>query len=143
MLEAGISSLRWLMEKQKGEDGCFRPVGSNGFWHKGGEPAQHDQQPVEAAAAVSACIEALNATGDEYWRGEANRAFDWFLGENDLNAPVYDPATGGCHDGLHPSRVNENQGAESTLSFLLGLAEMKLLDNVTAAFQKSLPGFKV
>ncbi|MEI7865657.1 MAG: glycosyltransferase family 4 protein, partial [Chthoniobacterales bacterium] len=138
MLEAGISSLRWLMEKQSGEDGCFRPVGSNGFWRKGGEPAQHDQQPLEAAAAVSACIEALNATGDEHWRREANRAFDWFLGANDLKSPVYDPATGGCHDGLHPSRVNENQGAESTLSFLLALAEMKLLDNVTAAFDKPL-----
>jgi hypothetical protein len=63
---------------------------------------------------------------------------DWFLGANDLKSPVYAPATGGCHDGLHPSRVNENQGAESTLSFLLALAEMKLLDNVTAAFHKPL-----
>jgi len=137
MRDTGLNSLRWLMENQRGERGCFRPVGSNGFWHRGQRPAEYDQQPIEAAAAVSACIEALNTTGDEFWRGEAQRAFDWFLGSNDLNEVLYDFSTGGCRDGLHSNRVNQNEGAESTLSFLLALAEMKALDNATAAFQRA------
>ena len=122
--------------RQRGEGGCFRPIGSNGFWRKGGQPAAFDQQPVDAAAAVGACIEAYNATADENWRAEAIRAFDWFLGANDLGELLYDPATGGCRDGLHPNRTNQNQGAESTLSFLLALAEMKALDNASAAFSE-------
>ena len=137
MRESGLRSLRWLMENQCGERGCFRPVGSNGFWQRGGRPAEYDQQPIEAAATVSACIEALNATGDEYWRGEAQRAFDWFLGSNDLNEVLYDFSTGGCRDGLHASRLNQNEGAESTLSFMMALAEMKALDNATAAFERA------
>jgi hypothetical protein len=76
---------------------------------------------------VSACIEAFNATGDPAWEQSAKRAFDWFLGANDLRLPLYDPSTGGCFDGLHDNRVNQNQGAESTLSFLLALAEMHAL----------------
>ena len=120
---------------QRGEGGCFRPVGSNGFWRKGSDPAEFDQQPIEAAAAVGACIEAFNTTGDEHWRREASRAFDWFLGTNDLGEPLYDPATGGCRDGLHPNRANQNEGAESTLSFLMALAEMKALDNASASFR--------
>ena len=136
MRDTGLKSLRWLMDNQRGERGCFRPIGSNGFWHRGQQPAEYDQQPIEAAAAVSACIEALNTTGDAYWRGEAQRAFDWFLGSNDLNELLYDFSTGGCRDGLHANRVNQNEGAESTLSFLLALAEMKALDNATAAFHR-------
>ena len=139
MQQAGLQSLRWLMENQRGEGGCFRPIGSNGFWRKGGTPAEYDQQPVEAAAAVSACIEAFNTTSDPWWRAEAQRAFDWFLGSNDLNEFLYDAATGGCRDGLHANRANQNQGAESTLSFWLALTEMKALDNATASFQHSFP----
>ena len=134
MRDAGLQSLRWLMDHQRGEGGCFRPVGSNGFWHRGGTPAEFDQQPIEATAAVSACIEAFNTTGDIHWRNEATRAFDWFLGANDLGELIYDPASGGCRDGLHPNRANQNQGAESTLSFWLALSEMKALDNASAAF---------
>ena len=135
MREDGLRSLRWLMDHQRGEGGCFRPIGSNGFWRQGGQPAEFDQQPIEAAAAVGACIEAFNTTGDEHWRSEAQRAFDWFLGTNDLGEPLYDPATGGCRDGLHPNRANQNEGAESTLSFLMALAEMKALDNASASFR--------
>ena len=135
MREAGVESLRWLMDHQRGEGGCFRPVGSNGFWHQGSPAAEFDQQPIEAAAAVSACIEAFNTTGDDHWRRETTRAFDWFLGTNDLGKPLYDPANGGCRDGLHPNRANQNEGAESTLSFLLALAEMKALDNASASFR--------
>lgn len=135
MLETGIASLRWLMENQTGLDGCFRPVGSEGFWRRGRKPAMFDQQPLEAAAAVEACIEAFHATGDPHWRSEAERAFGWFTGANDLGLPIADAATGGCHDGLHDNRVNRNQGAESTLAYLVSLVRMREL----AAFPATQP----
>jgi hypothetical protein len=90
--------------------------------------ADFDQQPLEALAMASACHAALRATGDTFWSQEARRAFEWFLGRNDLTLPLYDFGTGGCSDGLHHDRVSENQGAESSLAFLLSLAEMKLTD---------------
>jgi hypothetical protein len=124
----GVRALHWLVGVQKSARGDFRPIGSNGFYPKGGEPARFDQQPVEAQATVSACLEAYHATKDTTWLGEARTAFAWFLGRNDLGLPLYDPGTGGCYDGLLQDRVNLNQGAESTLAFLLALAEMSLLE---------------
>ncbi len=131
MTEAGLESLGWLAELQRADaDGShFVPIGSNGFYQRGGERARFDQQPVEAQAMVSACLEAHRVTGDNRWRKEARRAFDWFIGRNDLNLPIYDPTTGGCRDGLHPDRRNENQGAESTLAFLQVLLELRLAEN--------------
>ena len=123
-LKIGLTSLRWLVTLQKGQSGCFRPIGSNGFYQRDGERADFDQQPVEAQAMVSACHEAFRATRDPSWSKEAKRAFEWFLGRNDLGLPLYDFSTGGCSDGLHVERVSENQGAESTLAFHLALAEM-------------------
>ncbi|MDB6070858.1 MAG: glycosyl transferase family 1 [Verrucomicrobiales bacterium] len=123
-LEIGLKSLRWLASIQRTQAGNFRPIGSNGFYVRDGARADYDQQPVEAQAMVSACLEAFHATGDAFWTREARRAFEWFLGRNDLGLPLYDPGNGGCGDGLHVDRVNENQGAESTLAFLLSLAEM-------------------
>jgi hypothetical protein len=126
MIEAGIESLKWLVgEQHRNGDGIFVPIGSNGFYVEGKEKARFDQQPVEACATVSACLEAYRVTKDPQWREHAQVAFSWFLGKNDLQAPLYDPATGGCRDGLHPDRMNENQGAESTLSFLMALLEMQ------------------
>ena len=128
MLSAGLESLNWLMETQRCRtNGHFVPVGSQGFYHQDGAQARFDQQPIEAAGAVSACLEAYHATGDDRWRGEAWSAFNWFLGDNDLQLPLYDSVTGGCRDGLHPDRANENQGAESTLSFLMASLEMRSL----------------
>jgi glycosyltransferase involved in cell wall biosynthesis len=126
MTEAGLESLNWLGALQSSKEGHFVPIGSNGFYHEGGERARFDQQPVEAQGMVSACLEAFRITGDKFWKKEARRAFEWFLGYNDLNLPIYDPTTGGCRDGLHPDRVNENQGAESTLAFLQSLLELRL-----------------
>lgn len=123
-LETGLESLRWLAERQKAAAGHFRPIGSNGFHERNGMRADFDQQPVEAQAMVSACLTAFRATGDPLWWREARRAFEWFLGRNDLGLPLHDPASGGCRDGLHHDRVNENQGAESTLAFQIALAEM-------------------
>ena len=131
MTEAGLESLSWLADLQRAdaEGGHFVPIGSNGFYQRGGERDRFDQQPVEAQAMVSACLEAYRVTGDNRWRKEARRAFEWFLGRNDLNLPIYDPTTGGCRDGLHPDRPNENQGAESTLAFLQALLELRLAEN--------------
>ncbi len=123
-VHAGLTSLRWLASIQKTQSGCFRPIGSNGFYSRDGARADFDQQPVEAQAMVSASLYACRITGDAVWSREARRAFEWFLGRNDLGLPIYDPLSGGCGDGLHPDRVNANQGAESTLAFHLALAEM-------------------
>lgn len=130
MAEAGLRSLDWLAAIQRGESGQFVPIGNRGFYRRGGERARFDQQPIEAYSMVSACLEAHRMTGEERWYREAQRAFDWFLGRNDLRLPLYDPTTGGCRDGLQPDGVNQNQGAESTLSFLLALAEMRLAQHV-------------
>src|SRR4051812_48549660 len=130
MISAGLESLDWLLEVQRCEaNGHFVPIGSQEFYRQNGEKARFDQQPLEAAGAVSACLQAYRATGDSRWRGEAWSAFNWFLGSNDLQLSLYDSTTGGCRDGLHPDRANENQGAESTLSFLMALLEMRALQD--------------
>ena len=130
MISAALGALDWLSITQRSEtNGHFVPIGSQGFYHQGGARARFDQQPIEAAGAVSACLEAYRITGDSRWRTEAWSAFNWFLGDNDLQLPLYDSVSGGCRDGLHPDRANENQGAESTLSFLMALLEMRSLQD--------------
>jgi glycosyltransferase involved in cell wall biosynthesis len=126
MIEAGMDSLKWLVGEQYRDDkDIFVPIGSSGFFIEGSDKARFDQQPVEACATVSACLEVYKLTEEGQWLEEARRVFGWFLGKNDLQVPLYDTVTGGCKDGLHPDRVNENQGAESTLSFLMALLEMQ------------------
>jgi glycosyltransferase involved in cell wall biosynthesis len=129
MVSTGLEALEWLTTIQRCEmNGHFVPVGSHGFYSKKTEKARFDQQPVEACAVVSASLQAYRATGKSRWLKEAWTAFNWFLGDNDLQIALYDPITGGCRDGLHPDRANENQGGESTLSFLMALLEMRRLD---------------
>jgi glycosyltransferase involved in cell wall biosynthesis len=128
MTTAGTSSLAWLASIQCSEEGYFAPIGSNGFYRRGERKALFDQQPLEACAMVSACLEAGRVTGEERWAEHARRAFGWFLGQNHIQQSLYDATTGGCRDGVHTDRLNENQGAESTLSFLLALAEMRSAD---------------
>ena len=132
-LEIGLKSLGWLASVQKTQAGHFRPIGSNGFYERDGTHAYFDQQPVEAQAMVAASLEAFRATQDAAWSREAKRAFEWFLGRNDLGVPLYDSSSGGCSDGLHHDRVNENQGAESTLAFHLSLAEMNFAEHPLAS----------
>ena len=136
VFERGLQALRWLTELQISEKGHFRPIGSNGFYRRGGMRANFDQQPIEAQAMVSACLEAYRATSDLWWYEQAQRAFDWFIGWNDLALELYSPRTGGCRDGLHVDRVNRNQGAESTLAFLLSLGEMRLAQNMLTSFRE-------
>ena len=131
MVSVALGALAWLGEIQRCEKNKhFVPIGSQGFFRKGRERARFDQQPVEAGGAISACLEAYRTTGDDRWRKQAWSAFNWFLGDNDLQIALYDPTTGGCRDGLHPERVNENQGAESTLAFLIAQVEMRLLGEI-------------
>ncbi|NOZ27922.1 MAG: glycosyltransferase [Chloroflexi bacterium] len=130
MLNVGLKTLSWLVEIQKADEGHFVPIGNAGFYPREGERARFDQQPIEAHATVSACLAAYRITGDEKWQHEALCAFEWFLGRNDLGLPLYDPTTGGCRDGLQPDRLNQNQGAESTLAFLLSLLEMRLAEHI-------------
>jgi glycosyltransferase involved in cell wall biosynthesis len=138
MVEAGLESLDWLATVQRCDvKGHFVPVGSHGFYSKKTEKARFDQQPVDAGAAVSAYLQAYGATGKARWRKEAWVAFNWFLGDNDLQVALYDPTTGGCRDGLHPDRANENQGAESTLAFLMALLEMRKLEQADITDRKA------
>jgi glycosyltransferase involved in cell wall biosynthesis len=125
MTATGIRSLEWLMTIQRTPDGYFAPIGTNGFFERGMTAAVFDQQPVDACATVSACMHAFRTTGDHRWAEHARSAFTWFLGQNHLHLALYDPLTGGCRDALHADRLNENQGAESTLSFLLALMDMR------------------
>lgn len=125
MLEHGLLALKWLMNVQQSPSGLFAPIGSDGFYLKGHERAYFDQQPIEAAASVGACLRAARTTNDSGWLNNALHAFHWFLGENMLGQPLIDPSTGGCFDGLHEKRLNRNQGAESTLSYLCALVELR------------------
>jgi hypothetical protein len=121
MLNAGLRGLEWLMDIQTDPRGHFVPVGNNGWYPRGGEKARFDQQPIEALNMIEACREAYEATNDEKWLSHAQRCLEWFLGRNDLNAPLYDHKSGGCCDGLQADGPNRNQGAESTLVCFLSL----------------------
>jgi hypothetical protein len=132
MVDAALAALGWLARLQTADAGHFAPIGNDGFYHCNGQPARFDQQPIEAQAMLSACLAALNATGDGRWKQEARRSFEWFLGRNDLGVALYEPAGGGCYDGLQREGVNINQGAESTLAFLLSLAELRLCQQIVS-----------
>jgi glycosyltransferase involved in cell wall biosynthesis len=134
-VEVGLRSLRWLTALQTTSSGYFRPVGTDSFGRLRQKPEAFDQQPVEAAATISACLVAWRADDGTEWPTAALRAFEWFLGENDLQVALTDTETGGCSDGLHPDRANGNKGAESVLSYLLGLVEIRQLKRMIAVGQ--------
>ena len=122
MLEMGLRALDWLKQVQTDETGLhFAAIGNQGWLTRDGEKARFDQQPIEAAAMVDACIEAFNCTREEEWIAYAYRCLNWYQGENDLGVTLCDYATGGCRDGLEAQGANENQGAESTLCWLMAL----------------------
>ncbi|NQU41881.1 glycosyltransferase [bacterium] len=121
MLEKGVRSLEWLLDIQTNRDGNVRLIGCNGWHRQGDEPALFDQQPLEIMSLVDACAEAYRYTGEQRWGDEIRRLLGWFLGKNDLNVCLYDYKTGGCRDGLNPQGANQNEGAESTLSWLISL----------------------
>lgn len=123
-VDAGLRTLRWLMKMQTSPSGYFRPVGTTSFGKQRIQPDAFDQQPVEALATISACLAAQRIDAGAGWAAGAFNAFDWFYGRNDLQINLIDPITGGCSDGLHPHRANENRGAESALSYLLAHVEI-------------------
>ncbi len=125
LVKIGLHSLRWLMTMQTTQEGYFRPIGTASFGAVRKTPQVFDQQPVEAAAAISACLAAWQVNESAEWATETKRAFNWFLGDNDLRTSLVDSRTGGCLDGLHPDRPNQNRGAESALSYLLALTEIR------------------
>jgi glycosyltransferase involved in cell wall biosynthesis len=134
MVSLGIDVLKWLGVLQcEMAGGWFTPVGNQGWFSKSGFKAQFDQQPLEAAAMIGACIEAYECTQDEEWVRMATTTFDWYMGKNDLQVKLYDHASGGCRDGLQQDGVNENQGAESTLSYILSLLALYNLRGLTVA----------
>ncbi len=136
MLKAGIDSLTWLTTVQTSSRGHFQPVGTDKIFERGSSKPVFDQQPIEAYATALACLEAYLSTKDKRWYDEAEKAFQWFLGANDLGLSLYDPINGGCYDGLHVDRVNRNQGAESTIAFLLSLCEMTNVTNIVESFKE-------
>ena len=133
MVEVGLRALNWLDGITTAPEGHFVPVGTKGWMLRGGEKARFDQQPIEAYTMLDACLTAYRCTKEERWLDTAQRAFDWFLGRNDLQATLYNDATGACYDGLHPDRVNRNQGAESTIVWQLALLAMAELQDEIAA----------
>jgi glycosyltransferase involved in cell wall biosynthesis len=138
MIDMGLKALKWLLVVQT-EDKHFVPIGSNGWYAQGGPRARFDQQPVEANAMVEACVEAYNLTRDHAWFENAAMCFNWFLGQNDLNMPLYDAKTGGCRDGLMADGINQNQGAESSLAWLLSLMTLQKLYADEILIQPSSP----
>jgi hypothetical protein len=122
--EHGLASLQWLLERQTADNGDLSIVGNNGWMPRGGGRAKFDQQPIEAMALVEACVEAYRSTGGEDWLRQAQRCLEWFLGRNELSVPLYDFASGGCSDGLNPNGASANQGAESTLAWLISLLSL-------------------
>lgn len=138
-LRSGLDSLHWLVGMQTSPRGHFQPVGADRTFERGQPKPVFDQQPIEAYSTVSACLEAYRTTKDGQWYHEAEKAFQWFLGANDLGIPLYEASNGGCYDGLHVDRVNRNQGAESTIAFLLSLCEMTDIANIIESFKEPIP----
>ena len=124
MGDVGLRALDWLLKIQTGEGGHLSIIGNRDWYPRGGQPAPFDQQPIEAMGLIEACAEAGIWTRSDYWLTQARRCLDWFLGRNDLNVPLYDFKTGGCCDGLQPDGPNRNQGAESTLAWLVSLLSL-------------------
>ena len=138
MLQAGLRSLEWLMTVQTDPKGHFVPVGNNGWYPKRGTKARFDQQPIEALDMIEACREAYDATNDSKWVSHAQRCLEWFLGRNDLNAPLYNHKTGGCCDGLNADGPNRNQGAESTLVCFLSMLHLNRMRSSQIAVEAAL-----
>ncbi|GAB4232167.1 MAG: glycosyltransferase family 4 protein [Acidobacteriota bacterium] len=128
MLEQGLRSLEWLLQLQILPDGRVSLIGNRGWLYRNGDRARFDQQPLEVMHLVEACAEAYRCTGEERWLDYARTCFNWFLGNNDTQSMLYDPVTKGCRDGLHEDGPNLNQGAESTLAWLISLLAMHELE---------------
>jgi len=125
--QVGLESLDFLLKVCFSPDGKqLRPIGNHGWYPEGGTPAQFDQQPIDAASIVEACVVAARITGEKKYVVKARRAFEWFLGNNLKGAAVYDPVSGGCRDGLTVSGANVNEGGESTIMYVIARCKMEV-----------------
>jgi glycosyltransferase involved in cell wall biosynthesis len=129
MIASGLRMLAWLIRIQTGDQGYFTPIGNQGWYPRHGVKARFDQQPIEVQSTIEACLTAYKMTREKQWSLVANRCLEWFLGRNDAHTPLYDEVTGGCRDGVTGRGMNRNQGAESTLSWLLSLLHMSIHKN--------------
>jgi len=136
LLNQGVKSLEWLLKIQTAKEGHLSVIGNRDWYKRGGERSKFDQQPIEAASLVAACYNAYIITKDMKWLDEIQKVFQWFLGKNDQHEMLYDFTTGGCHDGLTSSGFNYNQGAESTLSWLISLHYLAKLSREAPILQK-------
>jgi uncharacterized protein YyaL (SSP411 family) len=123
-LNVAKETLEFLIKVQM-INGIFVPIGNKGWYHKGGNRPVYDQQPIEAAHMIEATSSAYYLTGDKKYQNIANNVFNWFLGKNLKGVVLYDRSTGGCFDGINPEGSNLNQGAESTISYLLARTEIE------------------
>lgn len=126
MIRQGVNSLTWLLSNQTSAEGQFCPVGSKGADRTNIGTTQFDQQPIEVCGSISACLSAYAVTGSPTFLSQSIWCFQWFLGKNAVSTPVANILTGSCHDGLNSTGINQNQGAESTLSYLTSVAELKI-----------------
>jgi len=131
MLRQGLRSLEWLLELQVSPEGTVSLIGNQGWLRRSGQRARFDQQPIEAMSLVEACAEAYYCTGEKRWIERARQCLGWFLGSNDTRSILYDCHTGGCRDGLHADGPNLNEGAESTLAWLISLMTVRILEHKT------------
>ena len=133
MVRAGLKALRWLLEIQTDRAGHLSIIGNRGWFDRGRRRARFDQQPIEAKGLVQAALAAALVTGETSWIDQARGCFEWFRGRNDVGALMYNADTGGCQDGLGPDGAAPNQGAESTLAYVLSVLEFHLYDRVQKA----------
>lgn len=117
-LSIGLESLDFLLAHEF-RNGIFLPVGCKEWFPKGGFPALYDEQPVEACNLMAACLKAYRLTEESVYRDAARSCFRWYLGQNIAGVPMIYPQTGGCFDGITPTGINRNQGAESIVCWLL------------------------
>lgn len=137
MTQQGLESLDWLYNLQVNDEGGISLIGNDGWMRRNGPRARFDQQAVDAMALVEACAEAFRCTQDATWRSRAHRCLEWFLGNNDTQSVIYNYQTGGCSDGLEPDGPNLNQGAESTIAWLVAVLTMHDLSRSAVVAERS------
>ena len=123
-LKTALDSFLFL-EKKTFFGECFVPIGQAGWCYPNGFRAFFDQQPIEAGSMAEAAVAAFNATKDAHYKKIAVDSFNWFFGNNLTKETLYNPATCGVFDGIAANTINENQGAESILAFLLAKIALK------------------
>ncbi|MGB3739144.1 MAG: hypothetical protein WA948_07305 [Pontixanthobacter sp.] len=126
-IETGCEALSWLIARQTGPSGVFRPVATEEFGVIHAPPALYDQQPIEAWAAIDAAIAVQRARPDKRWIDHAEAAFAWFTGTNDARSPIANSAIGECFDGIGAQGVNRNMGAESVLAWQFAQRRIEVL----------------